>query len=376
MNSLPSTSTVPSGDSVASDQGAGADVRSATDDLVLRAGHHGDDAARDAFVQGCPDASFFHQSGWRRVIQRVFGHYPRDLVAFRGERCVGVLPLMETRTLSGGRNLISMPYGVYGGPVAQEPSIARQLVERAKAMADELAVKRLEIRYLKDPGDDGMQESSLYWTFIRDLPSDPADVLKGMPKKARAEARKARNRHGLELCHGDWFIHDLWRLFLQNKQALGSPGLPLKHFHAIQEEFGDRTCVHIVRKDRDPVAAVMSFCFRDTLIAYYAGTVPGADRACSASNFMYMALQEWAVEQGYRVFDFCRSRADSGAFSFKRHQGFEPQQLHYRFHLVKAKSLPSFTPSNPKTRILRSTWSKLPAWLAQTASERLARYLP
>ena len=253
-------------------------------ELVLRPSAEADDPARDAFVRAHPHASFFHQSGWRRVVQGVYGHFPRDLVAFRGERCVGVLPLMETRALTGGRNLISVPYGVYGGAIAEDEAIERQLVERSQRLAEELKVKRLEIRYLRDPGDDGLQESNLYWTFIKDLPETPEEVLKGMPKKARAEARKARNRHGLELCQGDWFVQDLWRLFLQNKQSLGSPGLPLRHFQAIQEEFGKDIAVHIVRKDREPVSAVMSFCFRDTLIAYYAGTVPGADRACSAST--------------------------------------------------------------------------------------------
>jgi hypothetical protein len=91
---------------------------------------------------------------------------------------------------------------------------------------------------------------------------------------------------------------------------------------------------------------------------------------------MYTALQEWAVERGFKTFDFCRSRTDSGAFQFKRHQGFEPQPLHYRFYLVRNKELPSFTPSNPRTRLLRATWSRLPLWFVRFASTRIATYLP
>ena len=68
-----------------------------------------------------------------------------------------------------------------------------------------------------------------------------------------------------------------------------------------------------------------AFRFRDTLVAYYSGTVPGADRTYSASNFMYAALQQWAVRQGLKAFDFGRSRRDAGAFRFKVHQGFEPR---------------------------------------------------
>ena len=343
--------------------------------VELRTFRPEDDAARDAYVRAHPHASFFHLAGWGTVIHTVHGHRRCDLLAWRGDRIVGVLPMMLCRGLRG-RHLLSMPYGVYGGPIADEPAIEKQLVEAAEREGRAQGVGRIELRYLRDPQDE-LPGSDLYWTFFRDLPDDPEGVLKAMPKKARAEARKARKRHGLELAEGEWYMDDLARLFLQNKHTLGSPALPPGHFRAILEHFdSDQVFVHLVRQGSDPLAAVMSFAFEGTLIAYYAGTRPGADRATSASNFMYMALQEWAVEHGFKRFDFCRSRGDSGAFQFKKHQGFEPVPLHYRYVLVKDKELPSFTPSNPKTKVLRSAWSKMPLWMAQRMSTRLARYLP
>lgn len=343
--------------------------------LVLRAGLSSEDARRDAYVRAHPRGTFFHLSGWRRVIEKVHGHEPLELCAWRGERMVGVLPLMLCRGFFGARELISMPYATYGGPLGDDAEIVAALVERARHMAEELAASYLELRCLEDPGLP-LQPSALYCTFLRDLPADPAEVLAGMPKKARAEARKARDKHRLELSAGHWYLDDLERMFLLNKHALGSPGLPGKHFRAILEQFERGISIHLVRQGEKPLSAVMSFAYGDTLIAYYAGTQPGADRAFSASNFMYLALQEWAVERGFRRFDFCRSRVGSGAFEFKRHQGFEPTPLHYGYHLVRRRSLPSFTPSNPRTAVLRSAWSKLPLWLARALSERLARYLP
>ncbi|MEX1023545.1 MAG: FemAB family XrtA/PEP-CTERM system-associated protein [Planctomycetota bacterium] len=334
------------------------------------------DTLRDAFLRSHPKSTFFHQSRWERAIERVFHHVPETLGAYRGDRLVGVLPLMECRTLRGRRNLISMPYAVYGGAVANDPGVERALVESAKLRAEELAAGQLELRWMAEPRDYGMTPTSLYATFLRDLPDSPEKVLAQMPKKSRAEARKARERHGLELVEGRWYSDDLARLFLENKHNLGSPALPARHFHALNDVFGDDVTVHLVRQGREPVAAVMSFAWAGTLIAYYAGTRQGADRAVSASNFMYLSLQEWAVERGFRVFDFCRSRADSGAYRFKVHQGFEPRPLHYRFHLVRNRHTPSFTPSNPKTRILRETWAKLPTWVVRPVSDRLSRYLP
>lgn len=331
---------------------------------------------RDAYLDGHPEATFFHQSRWESVIGSTFGHEPMTVGAWRGERLVGILPMMLCRTLRGRKNLVSMPYATYGGPVSDDLGVETALVEWAKAKADEIGVGNLELRWLKEPRDFGMPESTLYSTFIKDLPENVEDVLSGMPKKARAEARKARKKHGLELVEGTWYVDDLARLFLENKHALGSPALPARHFRALMNTFGDDVRVHMVRQGRDPVSAVMSFIYKDYLIAYYSGTRQGADRAVSASNFMYLALQEWCVENGIKTFDFCRSRGDSGAFRFKVHQGFEPRQLHYQYHLVQNDDLPSFTPSNPKTKILRDTWSKLPVWMVKPISDRVSRYLP
>ena len=66
----------------------------------------------------------------------------------------------------------------------------------------------------------------------------------------------------------------------------------------------------------------------------------------------------------------------SGAFQFKKHQGFEPRPLNYRYHLVRNSGIPDFTPSNPKTRIFRSAWTHLPTWAVRMLSDRLARFLP
>jgi FemAB-related protein (PEP-CTERM system-associated) len=288
----------------------------------------------------------------------------------------GVLPLMRVPALPRGENLLSMPYGVYGGPLGDDDEVERELVLAAQREAERLRVGRLELRCLHAcEGAPPLARSELYSTFVRDLPGTVEQVLAQMPKKARAEARKARDRHGLELVEGPWYVEDLARLFTLNKRELGSPSLPSRMFRVLLDELGDDAHVHLVLRGREPLMAVMSFVYQGTLLAYYAGNRPGSDREYSASNYMYMALQEWAVERRFARFDFGRSRRDSGAFRFKQHQGFEPAPLPYGYHLVTKKSLPALTPSNPRTAWLRQLWSRLPLPVVEHLSPPLARYL-
>lgn len=340
------------------------------------------DAARDALVRAHPEGSFFHLAGWERVVHQLFGHRVENLTAWRGDELVGFLPLMACRGLTGKRNLLSVPYAVYGGPLGDSPETEAALMTAAGERGRQLGVGRVELRTRHAPRWEGLPTapglvpSDLYVTFEKELPDEVEGVLAEMPKKARAEARKARKKHGLELSHGVWFVDDLYRLFLRNKRQLGSPGMPASLFYKMVAEFGTDCEVHLVRRGKEALAAVMTFAYGDTLLAYYSGTAEGADRAYSASNFMYMALQEWAVAQGFKRFDFGRSRRDSGAMDFKRRQGFEAVDLEYRYLMVRASELPSFTPSNPRTAVLRNTWSKLPMWAVRRMSGRLARFLP
>ena len=105
------------------------------------------DAARwDAFVQRCPQATFFHRVGWREILEDVFRHRPHYLIAERKGEISGVLPLAEVRSLVFGKALVSLPFCVYGGPAADDGDTERALVTAAAELARSLGVDYLELR--------------------------------------------------------------------------------------------------------------------------------------------------------------------------------------------------------------------------------------
>ena len=91
--------------SQARDSGAGLQVHSVREQ---------DEGAWDDFVVACPEATFFHRYGWKRILERVLRHRTHYLVARQHEQIVGVLPLAEVRTRLFGHSLASLPFCVYG----------------------------------------------------------------------------------------------------------------------------------------------------------------------------------------------------------------------------------------------------------------------
>jgi FemAB-related protein (PEP-CTERM system-associated) len=335
----------------------------------------GEDSRWDAFVTRHPLGTFFHLSGWRRCITEVFRHEPCYLVVEQGRRWLGVLPLFLTRSPFLGRNLVSVPYAVYGGVLADGEAAQQALLDHASSLGRQRRAGYVELRHLEPrPGD--RPTSPLYVTFRRDLPDDPAAVMPSIPKKARAEVRRARDDNGITL-QPDCELELFFALFAENKRRLGSPALPINWFRALLEEFGRNVVLHrAVDPDGRTLAAVMSFLFRDTVSAYYSGSRTGVNDT-GVNNFIYCGIMEWAVEAGFTRFDFGRSRVDSGPAKFKKNMGFEAEPLHYEYVLLGEDArLPEFHPGNPRLDLPRRMWSKVPMFVANRLGARLSRYLP
>ena len=106
----------------------------------------------------------------------------------------------------------------------------------------------------------------------------------------------------------------------------GTPPFSLRYFEALRSAFGDACEVMTVRDPQGrPVSGVLSFYFRDEVLPYYAGDLASA-RDLAANDFKYWELMRRACERGCKIFDYGRSKRDSGSFDFKRNWGFDPNR--------------------------------------------------
>jgi FemAB-related protein (PEP-CTERM system-associated) len=340
--------------------------------LTIRLATEQDAAAWDDYVNTHPEGSFFHRYGWKRLIESTYrypGHY---LLAERAGRVTGVLPLGEVRHLLFGHSLVSVPFCVYGGVLADDDATRAELESRAMQLATELGVSHLETRNERPRRDDWLRKDGLYVTFKKSISDDHDANLGAIPRKQRAMVRKGI-KAGLvgELDDG---IDNLYEAYSQSVRNLGTPVFPKTHFRAIRAEFGDDVDVVTVRHDGQVVASVMNYYFRDQVLPFYGGGISAA-RNLAANDFMYWEVMRRAAERGCRLFDFGRSKVDTGSYRFKKHWGFEPQPLSYEYHLVKASEMPDLNPNNPKYRLFINAWKKLPVSVSRVIGPWLARGL-
>jgi FemAB-related protein (PEP-CTERM system-associated) len=282
---------------------------------------------------------------------------------------------MHVKSMFVGEQLISMPYAVYGGLLVDSDDAQELLLEAAQERGKKVGAGYVELRHLEErPGR--RLKSDLYVTFRKQLPAKVEEVMPGIPKRARAEVRRAVGQHQMTFEQSEDY-QAFYQLFSDDKRRLGSPPLPYRWFSALREEFGRQVVLHMVRDSAGkPAAAVMSFAFQGVLYAYYSGSRFDL-RGSGVNNFIYCRMMEWAVDEGFQCFDFGRSRKETGAAFFKHNMGFEAENLSYEYLMLRDDAtMPEFHPSNPALSAHRRIWSNLPRFVTRRLGGRLSRYLP
>jgi len=325
----------------------------------------------DSFVEATADATFFHQSGWKEVIEKAFGHKTYYLYVENNGQISGILPLVHIKSRLFGNSLVSTAFCVYGGIVANDEQSYLELDKEACRLAEELAVDCLEMRNRVQKTPE-RPHKELYVTFRKQLDPDVEKNFLAIPRKQRAMVRKGMEA-GLTSTI-DSNVDRLYQAYSESVRNLGTPVFSKKYFQTLKEVFADQCEVLTVEHNGQLIASVMNFYFKDEVLPYYGGGTEMA-RNLKGNDFMYWEVMRRAVEKGVKIFDYGRSKIGTGSYSFKKNWGFVPEPLFYEFHLVKSDSLPDINPLNPKYQLFIAAWKKLPLRISQMIGPWLAKDL-
>jgi len=343
----------------------------AIDVRVADLGDRDESARIDAFVAEHPRGGIFHRPQWSRAAERGCGQRAHYLVAERGGALVGCLPLTEVRSPLFGNALVSAGFGTGGGIIGDgvEP-----LAAAAWALARRLGCRSAELR--GGPVPEGWNaESGIYANFDRRLPGDAEALLRSIPKRQRAEVKKAvagslETTAGSDRRHRD--AH--FRVYSESVRNLGTPVFPKALFEASLDEFGDGADVVTVWKDDRPLAAMLSFYFKGVCQPFWGGGTREA-RDWHANDYIYFDVMRRAIERGCVRADFGRSKVGTGPWSRKKIWHFDETPLTYAVRTADGAAPRQVNPLDPKFRLKIAAWRKLPLGLANRVGPAIARGL-
>src|SRR5262249_16836888 len=317
----------------------------------------------------------FHLIPWQRMIRDTFGHEPLHLVASDSAGEVnGVLPLFLVRSCIFGRLLVSTPLAAYGGILAESEEVSRALFQRAHDLAKKLKVRFVELRHFRNSFPrDSLLRKDLYVTFRTELKEDPQLNMLAIPRKTRAEIREGI-RNDLEFRVDGIGPSEFFDVYSRSVRELGTPVFPKRLFVNGLKQFGPNCKIFSVHWKGQLASVVWTLFYKDEVVPYFGGSIRQYNRL-AVNNFMYWMLIKYGCENGYKIFDFGRSKKGTGSFDFKRRWGMTMIELSYQYALVGQQSMPDTSPLNPKFSMGIQIWRRLPLPVTQLIGPMVSKHL-
>lgn len=342
--------------------------------LDVRLLRDADSEAWDDFVRAHPSGSPFHLTAWKTTIEDSFGYTPHYLMAFDGTGPRGVLPLFEVKNMIIGRVLLSTPFAVYGGILADTPEVRQKLYDSARDLGRELACDYIEFRNAVPEQCGGIPNVSRYVSFSQPVVSGVEATLQSLPKKTRNLVRKAM-KQPFRMEYGVRDLKNFEALYATSMRRLGTPCFPGHYFQNLLKNFGEAVDVRETWLNGQLMAASLNFLFRGDMHIYYAASDTRFN-ALGPNTYMYFDHLCWAGENGFQTFDFGRCKRDTGVFEFKRHWNTTMRELPYEIVLLNRKQLPNFSPANPKFKTAIQLWQKVPLRTTRYLGPHLIKFFP
>jgi len=327
------------------------------------------------FVASHRNSTNYHQYGWRKIVEKSFGHKAYYLAArYSDSDICGILPLVHMKSSLFGSFLVSLPFFNYGGLLCNETAAETALLERARSLLVELRAGHSELRHINNRVE-GLATKEHKVTMILDLEKDDEAQWKALDAKVRNQVRKAE-KSGLKAVMGHLELLDgFYEVFCRNMRDLGTPVYNKNFFRNVLETFQESTRVISVILEGKTVASGILIWFKDTLEVPWASSISDYREMCP-NNLLYWEAIRFAIRNGARKFDFGRSTPGEGTFRFKKQWGANPVQLYWQYLLKEGEQLPELNPKNPKYGLAIKIWQRLPVSVTKILGPRIVRCIP
>jgi serine/alanine adding enzyme len=330
----------------------------------------------DEYVAKQTNASVYHLSAWKILIERTFHHQCFYLYALdqQGEIC-GVLPCVNLNSKLFGNYMVSMPYFNYGGVLADNQLVADLLNNELQNVAKKQQVSHIQYREQIERVGSGLAVSTDKVNMVLRLPESADALGKAIGSKRRSQIKRPIREGVSHEIGGIELLADFYQVFSEHMRDLGTPVYSKDFFQAILTTFPAFCTLVVVYWQGKPVSSGFLIRYQDRMEIPWASTLNCASHI-SVNMYLYWEILSYAIETGCTEFDFGRSTVDQGTYKFKKQWGAEPLQCYWYYWLPEGGTMPNLSPSNKKFKLAIHIWQKLPLFMTNRIGPLLVKNLP
>jgi FemAB-related protein (PEP-CTERM system-associated) len=344
--------------------------------MNVRVAEDADQSNWDGYVLGHEGGTAYQLWGWSNAIERSYGFRRLNLLAESGGRIYGVLPAIDFRLPVFGKKILSLPYCDAGGVLADNESVAKMLLDKVLLMAINRGACCLIRSNISLPVS--CENTTDKVRMVLELPESTEKLLAGLKSKLRSQVKKPM-RDGLRAKIGsEELLSGFYHIFAENMRDLGSPVHSRKFIEAVIKEYGERARIGLVYTPEGVPSAAGIILLHSTTVSIPWASSLRRHNSLNPNMLLYWTFLSFAVDNGYKRFDFGRSSPGEGTWRFKEQWGALPHPLFWYELKTKNKARAGLKGGAVSIRcrpIIAAFWSRLPLVAAARLGPKIRKYI-
>jgi len=319
-----------------------------------------------------PRASIFHSVAWLNVLQKTYGYepvvfgYPDPESGLRS----GIV-FCKVRSWLTGKRLVCLPFSDHCDPLVDRENEFQQLLAIAANQIRDRTCKYVELRPLNLEFSAGMFQPYQRYLFHRlNLRPSLESLYKNLHVNSIRRKIQKAEREGLSVESGNSkeLLLEFYALHVLTRRRQSVPPHPLKWFRNILDCLGSAAILRIARRNRTPVAAVLTL-EKGTSLVYKYGCSDAQFHSLGAMPFVFWNMISDAKSRGMLELDMGRSEPDNaGLIAFKEKWGAIRHEFEYSRYPLDQRSIER---EGSQTLLAKRFFSRCPNWLLITAGNLL-----
>lgn len=326
----------------------------------------------DRFVECSPKVISWHIYDWFKVPAAYYGldYYP--LAVYDGGEVRGILPLYRVRTLRTGPALISVPYVVAGGIVAETREIEQALLQRAVEMSEEMGSIPITLKQYKEKVDGDFTTDESYYNRELTLTPDIDDLWNRISE---------HNREQIQLTEGENYTFEypsqdfdgFYRALLQHHRIAGVPAPTRKWVRHLRDT--GLYVVALLKRGNTVLAASMAKEFKDT-VSFPFTSLPSPNPADEkyAYRLTWELLKDLAG-RGIRIAHSGRIPDSEDVPQYRLGWGGEKNRYYYQYYGYSGKT-ESSSKRGSRRDLFKTVWRRTPIALSQLVGGVINKQFP
>ena len=285
----------------------------------------------DELLLGNPNYSFFHSSGWARVLYESYKYKPLYFALIENGELSALIPVMEVKSFLTGRRGICLPFTDHCPIIVSDESRFQKILNHIIDYGKKADWKYLELRDGRNSIQD-MTSSMIYYTHSLALTQNEHELLSTFRNSTKRNIKKAiREGVSVDIYNSLESIKAFYQLNCMTRKHHGLPPQPFIFFKRVFEHLISRGHGFVVLASfaQEVIAGAVFFHFGKKAVFKY-GASDRKYHHLRPNNLVMWEGIKWYAEKGFRSLNLGRTMpSNTGLTQFKRGWGAKERIIMY-----------------------------------------------